>query len=333
MELKRRKEQNFKTKGPRTFMMTVGGMGAGKGYAMSRVFNGEAGDVLGAESDYTTVDPDDVRQGSETFKDILAEANEKNHDLPKDLISNNKLFTCRGGMWHGQNCSWLQVTHTYNYRVLQKLYLDADSGTSIIYDSACTDLAYCEGLLTTAAKIGFEKLVIMWVHVPVNCSHYRAAEVRPAKQGRYTTRKNVFESWDKATKNAPKLFRKVKALTGTGKVKSWVTIKSTGDGSKRDEHDCWEDTKLEVNKGFAKGGRRTSKGQNDDEDQQRRKDADQQRRKEDPQRRTTHNHTHNHTGGKRGSKGHGDNTHNHTHNRPGRKRVSKEVAKRTSKGH
>lgn len=250
-EMDRRKaDKQFRLSGPRTFLLTVGGMGVGKGYAMSRLFNEVAKVTVGEKDDFVSVDPDDVRQGSQTFKEILAVGKRQNKSMPKNLIADDKLFQCRGGLWDKKNCTWIKITHTYNYGTLKAKYLDPAGKTSIIYDSACTDLKYCEGLLEKASNAGFERLIVLWVHVDVKCSHHRAAIVRPAQQGRYTTKDNVYSSWTKATENAPKLMQAAQKLVATkpGKVKSWVTIKSSGIGE-QDAHSCPKETRLSVRSG------------------------------------------------------------------------------------
>jgi len=247
----RKRNPSFRTAGPRTFLLTVGGMGAGKGYSLSKFWQSRDAKGVGKPDDFVTVDPDEVRQGSAAFKAIIQAARSRNLSLPKDLISNSKMFNCTEGRRTGKDCSWIQLTHAYNYDHMKPAFQDPEIKTSLIYDSACASLDYCKGLLQKAAEVGFERLVVMWVHVDLKCSIYRAVTVRPGQQGRWTTADNCEASWEKATENAPLLVEEAKKLVGHRSVNSWMTILSRGSGTNKDEHGCDKDTELRITSGRA----------------------------------------------------------------------------------
>jgi len=251
-ELSRRKrDKRFRVNGPRTFIITAGGMGAGKGYSLAKIF-GASDRAIGKEEDYVVIDPDDIRQGSQTFQETVKFAKENNKRLPRNLIAQKGMFQVGRDSY-----DWLQLTRNYVYKTLRPKFFDARGTTSVIYDSSCKDLKFCKELIDKAVDAGFERIGVMWAHVEVNCSFYRAAVVRPKEKGRFTPEHAVRDSWAAATANAPKLQSYAKQQVGRKKVRSYVNIRSNPPGKKRDEHDCADgDPYITIAKGS--GGKETS---------------------------------------------------------------------------
>mmetsp|Transcript_27570 Transcript_27570/g.85713 ORF Transcript_27570/g.85713 Transcript_27570/m.85713 type:complete len:353 (+) Transcript_27570:86-1144(+) len=227
---------DFKTQGPRTFVLTVGGPGAGKSYAMNEIFEGktQVGQALGPRGDYVIVNADDSREESPAFKEILRVASTEHKALPRNLVQDSHLeFLEQGRKVTGRH--WIQIGREYTQGHVVGRMFDRKGRTSVVYDSVCGEVHYCKHLLDSAKRAGFERLAIVSVDVEPECAVYRAGDLRAAKTGRTVPAHYVRKAHAQAKHNVPLLVEEAKRLMPDG----WLALTSSPrEGSALDEHHC-----------------------------------------------------------------------------------------------
>jgi len=227
----------------RTFVLTVGGMGAGKGYTWKTLMNGAGRDLLGKSEDYIVVDVDDMRQKSSAFKEVLKYAKKHRARLPKNLLTDKRLFK------HKKNStqSWLQLSRKY-MKSLRSTIFDPRVKKNIVFDSSCRDVKICQTLLRKAAT-HFKRIVILSVRTTPACAVYRASVLRPALTGRHTAPSSVQSSLQGAAKNEPKLISLTRHLTEKSgskwRAREWMSIVSMPEGNV-DKHGCPKKTAMKI---------------------------------------------------------------------------------------
>lgn len=240
----RRRHANTKLRlsGPRTFMLTVGGMASGKSYALKQIMGGKAKLLVSlAASDFVAVDPDGMRQTSQAFQKITSTASGSKLPLPKNLITDKHLFKAKYGRKKGHHADWLFMTRQYMESVVLPKVFNPKGRTSVIYDSSCGHLGTCAHLLERAVVRGaYERLIVLFVDVPLQCSMAHALS-RAGRSGRWTSSDVVRSSHKTATANGPALMKKAFTYLGKSRVKSIMTIHASGSGA-NDSDGCFQKT-------------------------------------------------------------------------------------------
>jgi len=236
-ELSRRNNESssMKLHGPRTFVITVGGPGTGKSYTMRQIFGGatSAGFTLGRREDYVMVNPDNSREDSAAFREILRVAKNEGQKLPRNLLADSELeLRMQGRM---QKTSWKQLTIDYVRNTVFSQVFNKHGKTSVVYDSTCGTFESCKQLLQKAKEAGYQRLAVVSVTVDIDCALYRSGELRARETGRAVPADFCRNKHKSAEKNAPLLVEEAKKLMPN----SWVTVTANPkQGSMLDKHRC-----------------------------------------------------------------------------------------------
>lgn len=236
-ELKQRNDRKstFEVHGPRTFVLTVGGPGTGKSFATGKVLGGETelGLALGPREDYVAVNPDDTREESPAFKEILRVAEAEGKKLPRNLVQDSNLKFLVGKSVRA--ASWVAVGREYTQGHLLGKVFDKKGRTGVVYDSVCGTVDFCKQLLQKAVKAGYQRLAVVSVDVDPDCAVYRAGELRAQQTGRTVPESYVRWARGAAGRNLPKLVEEARKLM----PQSWVAVASSPKaGEALDEHRC-----------------------------------------------------------------------------------------------
>jgi len=230
------KSSSLTLHGPRTFVLTVGGPGNGKSYALNEILDGtnSLGLPLGPRADFVVMTADEIREDSPAFREILRMAKTENKSLPRNLVQDSNLeFLVRGRMRNGKN--WLQLGGAYLQTSALRNVFKKHGKTSIVYDTMCATAGFCERILLRARRAGYERLALFIVNVDPDCAVYRAGKLRAHETGRTVPEEFVRSAHKSANDNVPLLIEEAKKLIPDG----WLIVTSSPkQGSPQDEHHC-----------------------------------------------------------------------------------------------
>lgn len=243
---------------PRTFAITAGGPGCGKSYATNTILSGAStlGRPLGPREDFVVVTPDDVREHSAAFREILRIAKIENRTLPRNLVQDSNLeFLVQGKIEQGKN--WLQLGRNFLDEEVEEHIFEKGGKTSIIYDTMCATAGFCERLLQMAKEAGYRRLAVVYANVDPDCAVFRAGELRARKSGRIVPEDFVRNAHKSAEENVPLVMKEAQKLMPN----SWITVTSSPkQGSTLDRHSCPAKVEYTVMAAWKKRSRPSGRG-------------------------------------------------------------------------